>query len=81
LNLTEFVNKMPSNNLIEFTSEECKHNGHSNCASQWVGLGFIVLCTCTCHEEKGDARSVANRISSVTNWLSHDDRGTPLHDL
>ena len=71
---------MTSNNLIEFTSEECKHNVHSNCASQWVGLGFIVLCICTCHEEKGDARSVANRISSVAHKSSQKFGGNQIYD-
>lgn len=49
-------------------------------ASRWEGLQFIVLCTCACHEEKGDARSAGNSISSVTNWQSHDEGDNPPYD-
>jgi hypothetical protein len=43
---------MMDNSLVEFCSKECRSNSHSDCARQWEGFGFIVICSCTCHIKK-----------------------------
>jgi hypothetical protein len=44
---------MKSNNrfILDFQSKYCKKKEHNNCSNRWKGLGFTVICTCTCHKE------------------------------
>ena len=51
---------MESNNsyIIEFQSKDCKQKEHNNCSNNWIGLGFIVTCTCNCHKELNEKNIV-----------------------
>lgn len=76
LDPTESVNKMTSNNLIEFHSKQCKDDKHLNCESRWEGLGFTILCTCTCHKEERGVTLVARPVSNAAGIItgsSHND--------
>ena len=44
---------MENNNIyiIEFESRCCKNKEHNKCSNKWKGFGFIVTCTCDCHND------------------------------
>ncbi len=46
------MNKLETTNAIDFLNIECKNNKHKLCNGNWVGLGFIVGCNCSCHQHK-----------------------------
>jgi hypothetical protein len=35
--------------ILTFVNRECRTGYHSLCAVRWQGLGFEVVCICTCH--------------------------------
>ena len=49
---------MNSKELMEFHSKECKQDRHSNCARQWEGFGFNVICKCDCHQNNKKGKDV-----------------------
>jgi hypothetical protein len=40
---------------LEFISSFCKQGSHLQCHGSWTGLGFIINCNCSCHEQKQKA--------------------------
>jgi hypothetical protein len=47
-------NSTKFHSTIEFLSKYCKSNNHINCSRIWTGIGFQVICTCSCHNNDSD---------------------------
>jgi hypothetical protein len=58
--------EMNKEKLIEFCSKDCKNNIHSHCHEIWNGLGFQVICNCSCHK-KVEMLDENSSLSNITN--------------
>lgn len=65
---------MKSIAVIDFLSRDCKYNEHNNCDNKWSGLGFEVICHCTCHKKKEQQAlgKVGGPVSNATSSLSQE---------
>lgn len=73
-----------TNNLIEIVGANCKNQldpNHTKCPALWEGLGFIIKCSCDCHNEKKEAidRS-SNQVSIADSSPKYSANGAIMED-
>jgi hypothetical protein len=55
--------EMTYDTSMSFLSRECRLGDHRNCAAEWFGLGFKVVCDCKCSHSKEPGATVgASRL-------------------
>ncbi|CAN5707264.1 hypothetical protein BH23THE1_BH23THE1_17390 [soil metagenome] len=63
---------MTNTQVIEFSSKYCKSYSHNTCHGVWIGLGFQIKCTCSCHL-KNQAHLQYNSYSKENNNLDQNN--------
>jgi hypothetical protein len=51
--------------ILEFISRECKSGLHEECRVRWEGLGFEIICACSCSHRPGFVKSLQISESTV----------------
>ena len=46
------LDESSKSNVIKFMNRKCKQKDHKSCLESWCGLGFQIVCECTCHNRK-----------------------------
>lgn len=44
--------KNESITVIDFISKQCRNDLHYECNGRWKGLGYEIICCCTCNHYK-----------------------------
>ena len=61
---------------FEFTSKECKHMNHPECAGYWRGFGIEAVCVCKCGHIKNYMvleEAFGGSTSKTSGHLSHQE--------
>jgi len=56
--------------VIDFQSRDCKGSMHKKCCGKWQGLGFHIICNCSCHSKKEEA--LAEVVGPEANAIRRD---------
>ena len=57
---------------LDFVSRDCKNGIHQDCYGKWMGIGFEIICVCSCgHKIKGEASTYGGLPISDAKYLNH----------